>query len=183
LRLRDDCPLWCAVPRASATARLCNSRQTDQRLDKRPTTPNTQRLTACTCSVWADPLSLATTQGVSLISFPRGTEMFHFPRLSPPAYVFSGRYRRITSDGLPHSGIRGSKAVQRLTAAYRSRPRPSSTLGAKASTVCPYYLDGDHSTNPAVLGSVIPVVACAVFKGRWETPGRTDPSVSQNSTA
>ena len=27
--------------------------------------------------------------------------------------------------------------------AYRSRPRPSSTLGAKASTTCPYYLDGD----------------------------------------
>jgi hypothetical protein len=34
-------------------------------------------------------------------------------------------------------------AIQRLTAAYRSRSRPSSTLGAKASTVCPYYLDGD----------------------------------------
>ena len=34
-------------------------------------------------------------------------------------------------------------AVQRLSAAYRSRPRPSSTPGAKASTVCPYYLDGE----------------------------------------
>ena len=34
-------------------------------------------------------------------------------------------------------------AIQRLTAAYRSRSRPSSTLGAKASTMCPYYLDGD----------------------------------------
>ena len=34
-------------------------------------------------------------------------------------------------------------AIQRLTVAYRSRSRPSSTLGAKASTVCPYYLDGD----------------------------------------
>jgi hypothetical protein len=27
--------------------------------------------------------------------------------------------------------------------AYRSRSRPSSTLGAKASTMRPYYLDGD----------------------------------------
>ena len=35
-------------------------------------------------------------------------------------------------------------AIQRLTAAYRSRSRPSSTLGAKASTTCPYYLDGDR---------------------------------------
>src|SRR5215211_9466522 len=46
--------------------------------------------------------------------------------------------------GFPHSGIRGSKAVQRLTVAYRSRPRPSSTPDAKASTVCPSYLDGDR---------------------------------------
>ena len=65
-RLRDDCPLWCAVPHASATARLGNSRQEGQLLDRRPTTPDTQRLTACTCPVWADPLSLATTQGVSV---------------------------------------------------------------------------------------------------------------------
>jgi hypothetical protein len=51
---------------------------------------------------------------------------------------------------LPHSGIHGSKAIQRLTVAYRSRSRPSSTLGAKASTVCPYYLDGDqvHRRRP-----------------------------------
>jgi hypothetical protein len=30
---------------------------------------------------------------------------------------------------------------QRLPQAYRSRPRPSSALGAKASTVCPCSLD------------------------------------------
>jgi hypothetical protein len=45
--------------------------------------------------------------------------------------------------------------------AYRSRSRPSSTLGAKASTVCPYYLDGDltqHDPMLAVMrGPVIPV--------------------------
>jgi hypothetical protein len=34
-------------------------------------------------------------------------------------------------------------AVQRLTAAYRSRPRPSSAPDAKASTVRPLYLDGE----------------------------------------
>src|SRR5919108_320425 len=31
-----------------------------------PTTPGRQRLRACTCRVWADPLSLATTRGVSV---------------------------------------------------------------------------------------------------------------------
>jgi hypothetical protein len=66
LRLPNDL----VTPAGQATART-----------RRPTTPEPQRVAACTARVWADPLSLATTQGVSLISFPRGTEMFHFPRL------------------------------------------------------------------------------------------------------
>ena len=56
----------------------------------------------------------------------------------------AGGSAALPASGFPHSGIHGSKAVQRLTVAYRSRPRPSSTLGAKASTMCPYYLDGDQ---------------------------------------
>ena len=43
-----------------------------------------------------------------LMSFPRGTEMFQFPRLPPPGYVFTGQYRGITRGGLPHSDIPGS---------------------------------------------------------------------------
>ena len=34
--------------------------------NKRPTTPDAQRVTAYTHRVWADPLSLATTRGVSV---------------------------------------------------------------------------------------------------------------------
>ena len=74
--------------------------------------------------------------------------MCQFPRLPSIAYVFSDERRRITGAGLPHSEIRGSMPVQRLTAAYRSRPRPSSAPGAKASTVCPYYLDGELYVTP-----------------------------------
>ncbi len=88
-----------------------------------------------------------------LISFPRGTEMFQFPRLPSTAYVFSGRRRRITGAGFSHSEIRGSMPVQRLTAAYRSRPRPSSAPGAKASTVCPYYLDGEPHARRSARGA------------------------------
>jgi hypothetical protein len=83
-----------------------------------------------------------------LISFPRGTEMCQFPRLPSSAYVFSTERRRTTGVGFTHSEIRGSMPVQRLTAAYRSRPRPSSAPGAKASTVCPYYLDGELRDRP-----------------------------------
>jgi hypothetical protein len=48
-------------------------------------------------------------------------------------------------------------AVQRLTAAYRSRPRPSSTLGAKASTVNSYYLDGERLTHSKVCESKLKI--------------------------
>jgi hypothetical protein len=68
-------------------------------------------------------------------------------------------------------------AIQRLTAAYRSRSRPSSTLGAKASTMCPYYLDGDlvgrgPKSSP---GDTRFIGYCAVFKVREEAERRSPP--------
>lgn len=42
--------------------------------------------------------------------------------------------------GFPHSEIHGYNVCRRLPMAYRSLPRPSSALGAKASTLCPYDL-------------------------------------------
>src|SRR3954451_6005318 len=38
-RLRDGCPLWCAVPRASTTTNFCNSCQENQLLDRAPYNP------------------------------------------------------------------------------------------------------------------------------------------------
>src|ERR1044072_2228526 len=67
--------------------------------------------------------------------------MFQFPGLPPAPYVFRYGYRRLTSGEVPHSEILGSQDGQLLPQAYRSRPRPSSALGAKASTVCPCSLD------------------------------------------
>ena len=122
--------------------------------------------------------------------------MFQFARLSSWPYVFRPGSRRITSVGFPHSEIHGSKAVQRLTVAYRSRPRPSSTPDAKASTVCPSYLDGDQSSPEQSSGElVIPnfyVGQLCGFQGpaRGRLPRRAPirtgaPArpVSQNSTA
>ncbi len=56
-------------------------------------------------------------------------------------YVFKQEHARITTRRFPHSEILGSKVGQHLLQAYRSHPRPSSALGAKASTACPYSLD------------------------------------------
>jgi len=72
-----------------------------------------------------------------LFSFPEGTKMFQFPSFASTAYGFSCRCPDITRDGFPHSEISGSKLVQQLPEAYRSLPRLSSPLGAKASTACP----------------------------------------------
>src|SRR5690242_13501706 len=73
--------------------------------------------------------------------------MFQFPSLPPAPYVFRYGYRRITSGEFPHSEIPGSMTGQRLPRAYRSRPRPSSALGAKASIVCPCSLDQKNTGN------------------------------------
>ena len=37
---------------------------------------------------WPGPLSLATTDGISLMSVPPGTEMFQFPGFASLHYVF-----------------------------------------------------------------------------------------------
>ena len=66
--------------------------------------------------------------------------MFQFARLPRLSYGFRQAYARITTRGLPHSESPGSTVGQHLLRAYRSRPRPSSASGAKASTVCPSSL-------------------------------------------
>ena len=46
-----------------------------------------------------------------LMSFPRGTEMFQFPRFPSIPYGFRHRYHPITDGGLPHSETCGSMSA------------------------------------------------------------------------
>ena len=81
--------------------------------------------------VWAPPRSLAATQGI--LSAPRGTQMFHFPRFPPG-------YRRVMGrapTGLPHSDPPGSQAASASPGHFAAWPRPSSAAIAKASTLRP----------------------------------------------
>ena len=87
-----------------------------------------------TYTVWALPISLTTTQGISSISFPPATEMFHFTgfltlRVCPDCSgrVAPFRYPRIN-------------ACLRLPAAFRRLLRLSSAASAKASVQYPLYL-------------------------------------------
>ena len=88
--------------------------------------------------VWANPLSLAATNGISeLISFPRGTEMFHFPRFRPPALCVRAGVRRYGPPWVSPFGHPRIKGCVRLPGDFRGLPRPSSPRDAKASVVRP----------------------------------------------
>jgi hypothetical protein len=59
--------------------------------------------------VWAVPISLAATIGISLIYFPPGTEMVHFPGLAHTRLCIQRAVTRVHLVGFPHSEIPGSK--------------------------------------------------------------------------
>ena len=120
----------------SANNRLCNSAETLQGLAISSYNPSSE--TAATYRaepVWAIPISLATTPGI--ISFPPATEMFQFADLPPSGLYIqpavTGHYPGRVS---PFGHLR-IKACSQLPEAFRRLPRPSSALGAKASTPCP----------------------------------------------
>src|SRR5215217_9501730 len=101
-RLRDCYPLWCLCSTGLRLAvgfvthaEPCRARKA------RPTTPTRQRLHACTCQVWADPLSLATTQGVSVDFLSSGYLDVSVPPLASTwlciHHVVTPHYRRWVS--------------------------------------------------------------------------------------
>jgi hypothetical protein len=59
--------------------------------------------------VWAPPISLAATLGISLIYFPPGTEMVHFPGLAHTRLWIQRAVIPFYGIGFPHSEILGSK--------------------------------------------------------------------------
>src|ERR1700742_4027805 len=76
-RLRDDCPLWCAVPRASTIEHLCNSRRETHLSDRGPTTPDRQRVCAYTGPVWAgSPFARHYSGSLGCIPFLRVLRFF-----------------------------------------------------------------------------------------------------------
>jgi hypothetical protein len=128
----------CGLPflTGSTSEWLCDSAEVLQDLAIDSFNPSSE--TAATYRaelVWAIPVSLATTQGI--ISFPPATEMFQFAGL-PRAGLYiqpavTGHYPSRVS---PFGHLR-INVCSRLPEAFRSLPRPSSALGAKASTSCP----------------------------------------------
>ena len=107
-RLRDGCPLWFVVPHDSTTTQLCNSTKDG------PTTPTWTNPRRFGLFPFRSPLLRESL----LISFPRGTEMFHFPRLALPwlcvHHGMTPHYRcrvspfgnpRVNGYSAPHRGL------------------------------------------------------------------------------
>ena len=104
---------------------------------KSPATPCMQRLPAITHTRFSlirfrSPLLTESR----LFSLPAGTEMFHFPAFPPTTLYIQAEVAGHDSgiSRFPYSDILGSKLVYQLPEAYRRLQRPSSALGAKAST-------------------------------------------------
>jgi len=81
-----------------------------------------------------------------LMSFPPGTEMFQFPGFASCTYEFSTGYPEGWVAPFGHLRI---NACSQLPAAFRSVPRPSSPLGAKASTGRPSRARHTHPSRHA----------------------------------
>ncbi len=91
-----------------------------------------------------------------LMSFPQATEMFQFAWFASRTYVFSSGS---PCGGVSPFGNPRIKACSRLPMAYRSVPRPSSPLGAKASTKCPYLTLDLRSPRPSRALRIAPKLA------------------------
>ena len=95
--LRDCHTLWFRFPAASRSVRIGNSTHAVLQ----PPCVNTW--------VWAFPISLAATFGISVIYFPSGTEMVHFPELAHTGLCIQPAVAGVHPAGFPHSDIPGSK--------------------------------------------------------------------------
>ena len=133
--------LWRAFPGTSARWVVCNSParlQSDHVGSRNPgvatlagLTPNRFGLIRVRSPLLTESL---------LLSLPQGTEMVHFPWLASTSLCVQLGIARHDPCWVSPFGHLRLFGCTRLTGAFRSVPRPSSALNAKASTVCPYLL-------------------------------------------
>ena len=123
---------------------------------------------ALTRAVWAGPLSLAATRGVAcLFSPPAATKMFQFTAFAPLSRCPLGR--------VPPFGHPRVTGCLRLAVEFRCLSRPSSPLGARASSVRPSSLlfSGAGGSRRAPPGLSLSMSMCVARLA--PAPWRRDP--------
>ena len=116
-----------AVPGSSTRLLVCNS------IWPSPTTPVEPKPVRFGLVRVRSPLLTESR----LFSLPRGTEMVHFPRFASSTLCVRMVITRHDPGGVSPFGHPRISACLPLPEAFRSLPRPSSPLCAKASTVNP----------------------------------------------
>ena len=157
--LRDSHTLWSRFPASSHSNRFGNS-----------TCAVLQPPNASTW-VWAVPISLAATIGISVIYFPPGTEMVHFPGLAHTRLYIQRAVTRVHLVGFLHSEIPGSKPAcgsPRLIAAChvlhrllapRHPPYALSSLIIKLTQLVDRYLGKEKLLRTVFRSSIYPAPA------------------------
>ncbi len=102
--------------------------------------------------VWAGPVSLAATPGISVDFFSWGYLDVSVLPVGPDLSVTAHDGRRVAPFGYP-----GITACVRLPRDYRGLPRPSSPVRAKASTVRPFFAWPDIPLRPPLESPPIPL--------------------------
>ncbi len=75
---------------------------------------------------------------LTLISLPRGTEMFQFPRCPSRGLCIQPPMTTLARRGLPHSDSGGSSLACSSPPTFRRSPRPSSALGPSGIPPAPF---------------------------------------------
>ena len=120
LRLQDYHPLWSPFPERST------------RMNE-PISWSYNPPRCCHREVWAVPRSLTTTWGITLVFFSCSYLDVSVRSVRPQPTSRPGH-------GVVPFGYPRIYAFVQLPAAFRSFTRPSSPVGTKASTVCPFLL-------------------------------------------
>ena len=136
-RLRGCHPLWPDFPDRSAIHMICNSSRHLTISQSAPTTPVKQRCQALTFTpVWAIPISLAATLGITIVFYSCGYLDVSVLRVRFIYLCIQYKMTRYKSGRVFPFGHPRLKGYLHLNEAYRSLSRPSSPICAKASTVC-----------------------------------------------
>ena len=139
-----------------------------------------QPLGACS-KVWAIPTSLAATMGIDFSFSSSGYLDVSVPRVPSACAMYLRIGDKSSTCRVSPFGYQGIYACLRLPLAFRSLPRPSSALGALASTLCSSSLDYSPETPLQIFRSIdfffatglsrllSRLLLCAVVKVRGES--------------
>ena len=129
-----------------------------------PSRPSYNPARASTRAVWAGPLSLAATRGVTVVFLSSAYLDVSVRRVGLPLRDAAPSARRVAPFGHPRI-----LACSRLPADYRSLLRPSSPPGAEASPVCPVSLASQtcrpRNARPSILALLFLSNALFSFPG------------------